>query len=406
MKRDAMQKLILIWAIWAITLFGFQEFVPNRIELKRPDFAREWTPSETKSDSQNNKPYLLDPFLNSHVSWDSEFYLSIAMKGYDDPQVRVYTTPDNEQISLNYAFFVLYPYLIRGLSYPIKFLSFTPLEAAVLGGILISLLGTLAAMLALYDLARDDLGEKGALRACFYLLVFPTGFFLAQVYTEGLFLALAFGSLALAHRKRFGWAAVLACSAVWCRPMGGLLVLPLIVYAWENAPLTNPDAFFTKDSLVKYGVSLTPILSFLLWKITPLANQFDKVEKGVFGHGFLWISNSIQSFNSALKWAQIQPQGAAYFALEMGLVLLALTTGVFLLRRYPALALFSLGSLFISLSSGSLQSISRYILAMPVVFVGLSKFGENEVFDRGWTLISILLMGLLTTLFTFDMWVA
>jgi len=34
----------------------------------------------------------------------------------------------------------------------------------------------------------------------------------------------------------------------------------------------------------------------------------------------------------------------------------------------------------------------------------LSRLGKNEVFDRGWTLLSTLLMGLYATLFAFDMW--
>ena len=32
--------------------------------------------------------------------------------------------------------------------------------------------------------------------------------------------------------------------------------------------------------------------------------------------------------------------------------------------------------------------------------------GERTVFDRAWTLVSVLLLGLLTALFSFDFWVA
>jgi hypothetical protein len=40
------------------------------------------------------------------------------------------------------------------------------------------------------------------------------------------------------------------------------------------------------------------------------------------------------------------------------------------------------------------------------VFIALSRWGKNPVFDRAWTIASILLMGMLATLFTFDLWVA
>ena len=86
--------------------------------------------------------------------------------------------------------------MIRILSYPLQIVGLNPIAAAALAGVMISALGALLGMLALYDLTRDSLGEEGALRAAFYLIVFPTGFFLIQVYTEGLFVGLAFACLA------------------------------------------------------------------------------------------------------------------------------------------------------------------------------------------------------------------
>lgn len=58
---------------------------------------------------------------------------------------------------------------------------------------------------------------------------FPSGFFLAQVYTEGLFVGLAFSSLALLRKERFGWAALLAVLATFTRAAGVLLVVPLLL---------------------------------------------------------------------------------------------------------------------------------------------------------------------------------
>jgi hypothetical protein len=60
--------------------------------------------------------------------------------------------------------------------------------------------------------------------------------------------------------------------------------------------------------------------------------------------------------------------------------------------------------IIVSLTSGAAQGMHRYVLAAPSIFVALSRLGKNEVWDRGWTLFSTLLMGLYATLFTFDMW--
>ena len=48
----------------------------------------------------------------------------------------------------------------------------------------------------------------------------------------------------------------------------------------------------------------------------------------------------------------------------------------------------------------------RYALAVPPIFLLLGRLGERPVFDRGWTVLSLLLMALLATLYSFDFWVA
>ncbi len=68
--------------------------------------------------------------------------------------------------------------------------------------------------------------------------------------------------------------------------------------------------------------------------------------------------------------------------------------------------MFSLAVVLISWGSGEIQSFHRYILGAPAIFLVLSWWGRNPVFDRAWTLLSLLLMGTLAMLFAFNMWVA
>src|SRR5689334_21428343 len=88
MTRKGLLNVASMWLAWVIISLVFQELVPARLTLQPPDYALSWTPTETRPHSQDDKHYLNDPFLNTHVSWDSEFYLSIATTGYDDPRVR------------------------------------------------------------------------------------------------------------------------------------------------------------------------------------------------------------------------------------------------------------------------------------------------------------------------------
>jgi len=108
-----------IWLGWAIIMLGYQALLPARLTISRPDYALEWTMQETQPHSQDGKIYLNKPFLNSHVSWDSECYLAISVGGYNDPAIgRVGGSgiDINSGISKSYAFFPFYPLMIHLLA--------------------------------------------------------------------------------------------------------------------------------------------------------------------------------------------------------------------------------------------------------------------------------------------------
>lgn len=403
--RRSLITLCGIWLSWAVILIGFQLLVEARMEPKRPDYALAWTPHETGRTSQNDKPYLIEPFMNRHVSWDSEFYLSIAVTGYDDPAVRLVQIPGHKPLSMNYAFFPLYPLMIRALSLPLRVFGLGDIATATLAGVIVALVGALGGMIALYELVRDELGEDGGVRTAFYLLIFPSGFFLAQVYAEGLFIALAFGSLALAARGRLTWAAILAGLAVWARSTGVLLLIPLAL-GWLRQLRHQPSV--NGRALARGSVLLIPALAFAVWWLV-LGDQFRLVEDHWFGRSPTDWERTRQGWQVAwesLRSAKTIGQMRAYYALEFASILLALLACLLTLRRYPGPALFGLAVLAVTAGSGAPQSLIRYVLVVPSVFITAVRWGRSGTFDRAWTTASLLLMGLLVTLFTFDMWVA
>ncbi len=243
MKKILLQKILPLWLAWALLVIGFQAFATARFLPQWPDRAQEWTQNSTGANYQKGDVYLLDPFMNDQVAWDSEYYLGIATGGYNDLRIPTLTTrgeiiPANSpganlkgSYSLSYAFFPLYPWTIWLFHWPLKIFGLDPIATSTLGGVIVSALGTLAGMLALYDLTCDSLEEDGAMRAVFYLLIFPTGFFLIQVYSEGLFIGLAFGCLAMLKRRQWIPAALLGAAAALTRAVGVALVIPMGI-AW------------------------------------------------------------------------------------------------------------------------------------------------------------------------------
>jgi hypothetical protein len=405
----AIRTIVLIWLAWAVILLGYQAIVPARYSVHKPDTVLFWTaPSTTPS---INQPYLAEPFLNSQVAWDSEFYLSIALRGYDDPHVRTIPPqpnarpPFNRPLSLNYAFLPGYPALIRLVAMPLSRLGLDAIATATLAGVLISISGTLAAMLALYDLMRQR-SEATGIRAGFYLIAFPTGFFLAQVYTEGLFVGLEFGCLALLQRKRWLGAGLLAGAATLTKAIGVILVIPLAL-AWLHEVLQSRSTRRHWQPLIAKGLIVTmPLAVHLLWRSSFLGGAFRIVEQGFFQCQLLALDRTRSAWQAAaMALVGDNLPARVYYAIEFFMIALGIIACLLTLRRYPGIAAVGLVVIGVSMTCGLTWSMSRYILTVPSVFLVLSRCGESVAFDRIWTLASILLMGMLAALFSFDLWV-
>jgi hypothetical protein len=395
------RKLICLWLVWLIVLWTYQAAVLARYQLQRPDHVLGWTAG---IDSVN-RPTLTDPFMNAQVSWDSEFYLSIALHGYDDPRVRTAPTlptaqPPFNKLAINYAFFPVYPLLIRVLMLPLSLLTtgLSPTGIATLAGVIVSALGTLAGLLALADLTSQD--KPFNLRAATYLLIFPSSFFLAQVYTEGLFVGLSFGCLALIERKRWGWAVGLATVAVLTRAVGVLLVIPL---GWAGLKQLRQGR---TPAVIWQGILLLmPVLVHLSWRASFWGKAFGIVQQQFFGCRLLNFQKALPLWGEAVL-ALFGDNSAAtvHYAIELSAIGLGFTACLLTLKRYPAISLYGLLIMLTSTTCGTAWSISRYILTVPSVFLVLNQLGRSELFDRLWSMVSLLLFALLTTLFSFDFW--
>jgi hypothetical protein len=470
MNRIAFRKIVLIWLAWAFIVIGFQAFATARFKPVFPDRSQDWTTTYTVPGSyQVGRPYLVEPFMNDQVCWDSEYYISISLGGYDDPKVP-HLTPfgsttvwqdgmllggnryNGESLSLNYAFFPFYPWVMWLFRQPLMIFGLNQVATASLAGVIVSALGTLLAMCALYDLTRESLGEDGAMRAAFYLLIFPTGFFLVQVYTEGLFVGLAFGCLAMLRRGKWLLAALMGAAATLTRAVGVALIIPMaltwfrtgdwldidlewrqIYYWWKESWRAlflavrkifrsifrihkpgDPEWSWLKKELVvvvsfgKMLLAFAPLITFILWKFSHLGINFDIVETNYFGRGYLQFGYAYSSWATAFHDIFVLhiPERTAYYLTEYLGLIIGLVTSIACIKRHPEIAFFSLAVVLISWGSGPFQGIIRYILTAPAVFVMLARWGKNPVFDRAWTIVSILLMGLLAMLFAFNFWVA
>jgi len=269
-------------------------------------------------------------------------------------------------------------------------------------------LGTLAGLLALWDMTRSYFEEEGAFRAIFYALIFPTAFFFMMVYTEGLFIGLAFGTLARSKRGHWVWASFLSLFAAWTRAHGAALVLPLLIFWLMQINWREPlKAQLTWKWLLRGALAFLPLAGYFLWRYSALGMGWAELQEFYFGRGLMSLGRSIKDWKRAFEYARLLGGGAGqiYFAIEVGTVLLTTIASVWLIRRDPAVALFSMAIVLLSVFSGSAQSMARYMLIAPALYVFLAQLGKDKTFDRAWTIFSILVLAMETSLFASEMWV-
>jgi Gpi18-like mannosyltransferase len=177
-----------VWVIIVIALF--------------PVAANDPFPNETVLSAPHNSTvstWLVKPWMR----WDTEWFTSIGREGYSQ---------ENSS-----AYLPLYPALVGLLGRVLA-------GEYLLAAILISNLFLVAALALLHKLVQDHYDERTANFALFYLVVFPTSYYLVAAYTESLFLALILAAFVLADRDRWLLAATCGALAILTRWQGAALV--------------------------------------------------------------------------------------------------------------------------------------------------------------------------------------
>lgn len=288
-------------------------------------------------------------------------------------------------------------------------------------GILVS---TLATMLALYFTAKLlhlDYKTKTVALSLFLLLASPVAFFLACIYSEGLFLLLSVLTLYCARKQRWFMASVLAMVLSVTRLSGILIILPLL---WEYYELEiKPSKKLAWKNITKLAwFAIIPVLLLIY-------GWFNYVKWGDFlyfvnAHGLLGNSREVSglvfplvtiyrylrifttvSVNQYEFWIALLEFGTLIYAVWS--LFLAWKTKI-----RPSYMLFSVAMLALPLFSGTLSGLPRYILPIFPFFLAQALWFEKvretwrgKKTAPGTTLliffvvVSILLQALLLALF-------
>ena len=160
-------------------------------------------------------------------AWDGSWWVGLMMNGYPDEVVR----EGGKAVQSHIAFFPLFPMIVR----PVRWLLGVSYDVA--SAVVTLTFGAVAALL-LYALVRHLLDADVAARSVALFCFFPGSWVLGIPYSEGVFVALAIGSMLAALRRRWILAGVLAALASASRPTGiflaPALAWPALTAIWRS----------------------------------------------------------------------------------------------------------------------------------------------------------------------------
>lgn len=156
------------------------------------------------------------------TQWDAGYYLSLAAHGYPGHVAAASVQTGNRAF---YAFGPLYPFLVRITHDIFGFGYATSAE-------IVSTLGLVVALAALWKLVDLEAGQRAADGACVLLLAWPSAFFLVATYPESVTLAAATIAFLAARRGHYVAAGLLAAAAAMGKYYLVLLLVPLALEVW------------------------------------------------------------------------------------------------------------------------------------------------------------------------------
>lgn len=307
--------------------------------------------------------------------WDSGWYMDIAQNGYS---TEVFTVQFPEQT--NFAFFPLYPLLMKGLG--------SLINDPYLAGLFISNSCLLISAYLLYRLVEAEANRNVAKRAVKYLFLYPVSFILSGVFTESLYLCLSLLCFWLARQQRWRLAGLSGMLLSATRPLGVLILLPLFIEYLQRPRVKSEAAqrqgFDDRPPLLGWRclwLLLIPLglLAFCAYNYHATGDfLFFKTNQAAWNREF---GNPLVVMWEALKVGVSEPSFKKLLEVAFGSTALV---GLTIFYKRIGLAYWLLGvySLVIPLSSG-IASQPRFTLAVFPLFIILALLSERRRWDVG-----------------------
>jgi Gpi18-like mannosyltransferase len=330
-----------------------------------------------KSKYYSNPQSIIDLFFK----WDSVWYYAIVKNGY-------FYVPGKES---SVAFFPLYPSLV-------KIFSFGYIDP-VITGFVVSNVVLFLAMIYLYRLINLDYEDKTiSLNSVTSALIFPTSFFFSIFYSESLFLFLSVGCFYYARKNRWFLASLFGYFTALTKPLGVFIFIPLLIEYF--APTSFKD--FKLSKIKRNVLYLLLIPAGLLTYMTYLYIEFkqplaflDAMTAWGRGFGLALLRLATDSF--------YDPFYRLIFGGFAALSVLILFYLVYSKVR-TSYIVYAFVQLFLIFSSGSPESLPRYVSILFPIYLGFALLSRNKLWDGTLKFFSASFLTLFVILFVNGYW--
>jgi len=330
----------------------------------------------TYANTSIHEPYDLLRIWNR---WDAPHYLDLVVFGYRAGDSSDLIGPNGyrsiypEDLALYIVFYPLFPWLATVINVVLS----DPLASAFV----VSTLASIFVAPLLYRLVRHDEEPGVAMRAAWFLLIFPTAYFLHIGYTEALFMALVLGSFLAARTERWWLAGILGGLAALTR-VNGLILIPALageaLSQWLSRPAEGRRlrVEWLAIGLVGVGFAIYLGLNFAIYG-TPF--EFLRVQdthwfksldwpwegiSGVFG----WLRSNRFEDVLMLGWMEL---------LFIAIGLVATVHAAFRFRL--SWSTWMAGNWLLFVSTSFVVSVPRYTLTLFPLYVSLALLSRRRL---------------------------
>lgn len=375
------KKLVLLFLSWRIFLF-IPLIAGNYLLHPREGFGY----TLTLYFLNNNSPisnFLLYPWGN----FDGIYYLLIAAQGY----------------TVNAGFFPLFPLSIKIASSifgpSADGLPFDPRQyftALILVSVYFSL-----SMVVMYKLILIDYKKNVAFLSIVFMLIFPTSFFFATIYSESLFLFLTVLCFYSARKKKWLIASLFGTLLTATRVVG-IAIVPALFYEF----LKTEKSFF-KIKILPLLLSPLGLLGYMYFNYLKWGNSLYFIQ----AQGNLQNNRTVNSIvlfpQTMYRYAKILTSVSTsqyewwIAVLEISVFIFAVILLFLAWKKKVRFSyiLFSVIALLIPVSTGTFSALPRYVLILFPIFITLTLL-KNKALKIAYATLGLILLFILFALFS------